>query len=60
VGLGDSPACIRCKQVFETASDVLFDYEDVMVFRFKHLGQHFLNPDAFEDISIGNYLIKCM
>jgi len=52
VGLVDSPGCNRWKQVSETASYILCDYEPLPVLGFRHLGHHFLKPSDFADISV--------
>ena len=52
LGLVDNPGCGRCKQAIETVSDVLWNCEALITLRFKHLGQHFMKPGDFEDISV--------
>lgn len=38
------------------ASHVLCDYEALAALRFRYLGQHFLKPGDFDDISISRVL----
>jgi hypothetical protein len=51
-----NPRCGRCKQANEMASHVLGDYETLATIRFRHLGQHFMKPDDFHNISISRIL----
>ena len=50
-----NPRCGRCQQAYATASHVLCDCEALATIRFRHLGQHFVKPGDFHDIS--NYMI---
>jgi hypothetical protein len=51
LGLVNSPECDRCKQASEMASHVPCDCEALATLGFWHLGQHFMKPGDFEDIS---------
>ena len=42
-----SPECDTCKQVSETASHVLCDYEDLATLWIRHLGHHLMKPSDF-------------
>jgi hypothetical protein len=50
----DNPVCSRCKQAFEMALYVLCDCEPLATLG--HLGQHFLKPDDFGNISVSRVL----
>jgi len=52
LGLVDNPGCGRCKEAIETPSNVLCNCEAIATLRFRHLGQHFIKPGDFEDISV--------
>jgi hypothetical protein len=54
-----NPTCDRCKQAFETASRVLCDCEALTALRVRHLGQHFLKPSDFDDISVNRVFVLC-
>jgi hypothetical protein len=56
LGLVDNPECGRCKQAIETASHVLCECEGLVLLRFVHLGQHFMKPGDFADISASRIL----
>jgi len=44
------------RQASETVSNVLFDWEALYRFRFRHLGQHFMKPGDLEEISVSRML----
>jgi hypothetical protein len=52
LGLVDSPGRERCKQTSEMASHAFCDCEALAVLWFMHLGNNFLKPGDFTDISI--------
>jgi hypothetical protein len=52
LGLVDSPTGDRCKQASQTTSHFLCDCEALAILRFRHLGNHFLKPGDFAEISI--------
>lgn len=51
--------CDGCKQAFVTASHVLCDCEALPALRVRHLGQHFLKPSDFDDISVSRDFVLC-
>ena len=46
----------RHKQAHETASHVLCNCEALVTLRFRNLGQHFMKPGDFQDISVSRIL----
>jgi hypothetical protein len=56
LGLVGSPGCGRCIQAFEMVLHVLCDCEALATLRFRHLGQHFMKRDDFDDISVSSVL----
>jgi len=56
LGLVDNPRCGGCKEAIVTTSDVLCNCEATATLRFRHLGQHFMKPGDFEDISVSRKL----
>jgi hypothetical protein len=50
------PGCDRCKKASETAARVLCDCEALAVLKFRHLGNNFLKPDDFADVSVNKIL----
>jgi len=54
--LVNSPECNRCKQAYETASDILCDCYALNTIGFRHLVRHFMKPGDFEDISVSKIL----
>jgi len=55
-GVLDKPGCCICKQAIEKVSLFLCACEALAVLRFRHLRQHFLKPEDFEDISVSRIL----
>jgi len=51
-----NPRCGRCQHAYATASHVPCDCEALATIRFRHLGQHFVQPGDFHDISISRTL----
>jgi hypothetical protein len=47
---------VRCTEVFEMASHVLYDCDEQAVLRFRHLGHYFLKAGEFASISISMVL----
>jgi len=55
--LVDNPECDRCKQASETISYTkVCDCKTLATHRFRHLGQHSIQPGDFEDISVRRLL----
>ena len=48
-GLADTPRSDRCIHASETAMHVLCNCKALVKLRLRHLGQHFMKPDDFED-----------
>jgi len=56
LGLVDNHRCDRCVQAIETTSHSLCNCETFTTLRFRHLGQHFMKPGGFEDITVSKIL----
>ena len=56
VWLVNSLMCHRCNQACYTTLHVLCDREALATLSFRHLSQHFMKPDDFEDISVSKTL----
>jgi hypothetical protein len=56
MGLMNDPICERCLEADESATHVLCDCEALAHLRFRHLGQFFMEPGDFYDVSIGKVL----
>jgi hypothetical protein len=52
MGLTDDPTCERCLEEDESATDILCDCEALANFRFRHLGQFFMDPSDYYDAPI--------
>jgi hypothetical protein len=50
LGLSNSPTCDRCQEENETATHVLCECEALADFRFRHLGQYFMEPSDYFDV----------
>jgi len=46
----------RWKEASKTGSHVLCDWQVVAIFRFGHLGHHFMQPDKFQDMPVSRIL----
>jgi len=56
LGLVNSLRCERHEQTSEKVSHILCNCEAMATLWFRHLGQHFMKPGDFEDISISRIL----
>jgi hypothetical protein len=56
LGLTDDPSCERCLEEAESATHILCDCEAIAYLRFRHLGQHFLEPSDYYDAPINRAL----
>ena len=54
--LVDDHRCDGCRQAIETTSYSLRNCEAFTTLRFRHMGQHFMKPGGFEDITISKIL----
>jgi hypothetical protein len=56
LGLTDDLTCERCLEEDESATHILCDCEAIAYFRFRHLGQFFMEPSDYYDASINKVL----
>jgi hypothetical protein len=56
LGLTDDPICERCLEKDESATDILRDCEAIAYFRFRHLGQYFMEPSDYYDAPVNKVL----
>jgi hypothetical protein len=58
LGLTDDPTCERCLEADESATHTLCDCAAIAYFRFRHLGQFFMEPSDYYDAPINKSYIS--
>jgi hypothetical protein len=56
LGLTDDSTYERCPEEDESATHILYDCEAIAYLRFLHLGQFFMEPSDYYDVTLNNVL----